>query len=369
MPSAEAGRDAYPCHGDAASDGPQLPTSEQYTLAVNSAKRSANGSRRAGAFTHVRRTANGAAGTRLDAWLASWLPDAMARPSLSKSTIRKVILAGAVRVGDLVVRRPSWTMRPGVRVEVRIDPERLPAAGATTWSVTRGDILYQDDDVIAVAKPAGVQTHASADPARSDLFTAVREWLALHGHARSPYVAVHHRLDRDTSGIVLLALSPRANPALARAFAERHVEKVYHAVVWVGDRPMPDAWRCQRPLASCGTGRGSRMAATREPDARSAVTAFRVLERFGPAALVEARPETGRKHQIRAHLAESGHPILGDTRYGAPATPSCPAPRVLLHAAVLALAHPTTGVPLRLTCEWPDDFRAAVEGWRHREPS
>jgi 23S rRNA pseudouridine1911/1915/1917 synthase len=238
-------------------------------------------------------------------------------------------------------------LQRGQQLEARIDTGRLdrPTTGEAELAV-----LYRDGWLLAVAKPAGLQVHASADPMRADLFSVVRRQFDL------PYLALHHRLDIETSGVVLLAIDRAANAALSRAFLEHRVEKVYEALT-VRPDPMPvQRWTARGPLAAAGSGRGARMRVV--PGGQAAVTAITVVRPFRAGLLVEARPATGRRHQVRAHLADAGLPILGDLRYGGPAAlEGAPVRRVMLHAAVIRLDHPVTGKPLELRCPRPADFQ------------
>lgn len=304
------------------------------------------------------RVAADRAGSRLDRFLGDWLPAALGL-SLSKSDLRRLIVAGAVSVNDRAVRRPGMTVEQSDRIDARVDPTRLRSATSHRQDGEGFQVLFQDRWLLAVAKPAGVQVHASADPARRDLFSMVRDSLARHA-AEPPYLALHHRLDLDTSGIVLFAVDAAANRGLALAFAGRQVEKVYHAITL---RPAVDpqsAWTETGALALRGTGRSARM--TADADGLAAETAFKVERRLRDALLIEARPKTGRKHQVRAHLAAAGLPILGDRRYGGPASAGGRAvPRVMLHASFLALSHPVTGDRLEIRCPWPSDFASLLE--------
>lgn len=282
---------------------------------------------------------------------------------LSNADARRVVIAGAVRVNGLVVTRPGAPVTVTDRLSVTTDRSRLartrrePAAAIT--------VLFQDADVVAVDKPAGLAMHATADPRRPHLVAIVARQLGVPASA----LGVHQRLDAGTSGVVLLARSPAANRGLARAFEGRAVEKVYLALVDASRRPdlaVGARWTERAALAATGTGRqGRRQGATTPRSAidtsgssgdgtepRSAETVFVVLARRHDRALVEARPRTGRQHQIRAHLSAVHLPIVGDTRYGGPA-----AARVHLHAWRLALAHPVTGALLSLEAPAPQELR------------
>ena len=311
----------------------------------------------------VARVERGGTGTRLDRFVASLL-EQYGHVDVSKSAIRRLIVSGGVCVNGQAIRRPAFTLAARSRIEARVDPARLAGAGRYSRRLTSADILYLDDDLIAVAKPPGLQTHPGADPTRSSLVSVVSAWLAAQRPGVTPYLGVHQRLDRDTSGVVVFALSARANPGLATAFSQRHVKKTYHALCAAPDRAHgADVPRQLRDrLSPAGTGRSTRMV-----PARSGVlaeTTVRIAERLGPVVLVEAVPTTGRRHQVRAQLAADGLPILGDIRYGEGGTWPCPVPRVLLHAYSIDLPHPTSGIPLSIVCPWPEDFKKTVDCFR-----
>jgi 23S rRNA pseudouridine1911/1915/1917 synthase len=307
---------------------------------------------------------------RLDDLVGARLHAAVGR-RLSRSVVRRLVMAGAVRVEGRPVRRPGMPVAEGHVVEALVDPRRLPARDASARARAAADqvrVVYRDEVLLAVDKPPGVPVHATADAARRDLFSAVRDFLAHERHARGgamPYLGLHHRLDRDTSGVVLFTTDPSANGPLARAFADRTVSKAYHALTVPGEVSR-DAWTVTIPLGMVGTGRHARMGAVKHGDA--AETTFRLLRRLGGAHLVEARPVTGRKHQVRAHLSAGGSPILGDGRYGGPSRVSgIEIPRVMLHALRLDLPHPITGRPFSIRCPYPDDFEAVIAALRTPE--
>jgi RluA family pseudouridine synthase len=276
------------------------------------------------------------AGVRLDGVLAAWLPAALGR-SLSKSALRRLIMAGAVRVDGRPLRLPGRPIDAGRRVEVQVRAEAL-AEPAPPRHLGRGGILFEDAAIVAVDKPPGLSFHAGADPSRPHLVGLVQRLVG------QSYLGVHHRLDRDTSGVVIFAKDAAANPGLAAAFEGRRVVKVYHALTRAG-RP-PRGWEATGAVAE-----------------RAARTSFRVREAHPRGLLVDARPSTGRKHQIRVHLAAAGLPILGDGVYGS-AADAAAAPRVMLHAVRLELPHPLTGAPLVIESPYPDDFRRVLESLR-----
>ena len=279
-------------------------------------------------------------GLRLDRLVEGWVAAALEGP-VSRAAVRRMVMAGAVRVAGRPLRRPGATVPAGVRVEVLADPARLrpdPAERETALRFGPERFLYRDAYLLAVDKPAGLPMHATADAARPNLYDLVKARLRAEGG--EPYLGLHQRLDRDTSGVVLFTLDPEANAPLARAFATGvGVAKTYHALCARPARRVPEHWRVSGPLGG---------------DGPQADTAFRLLRTLPHALLVEARPSTGRKHQIRIHLAEGGLPILGDGRYG---SRDRSVPRVMLHAHRLDLAHPLTGAPLAVTSPDPPDFR------------
>lgn len=241
-------------------------------------------------------------------------------------------MTGAVRVDGRPLRRPALTLRPGLRIEVELDPARLPRREAVPAALT---ILLEDDVLLAVDKPPGLPTVPGADPTRPSLVALVKDALSARG--LSPYVGVHQRLDRDTSGVVLFAKDRRANAGLAEAFAGRVARKTYHALTLRPERLPPASWASESPV-----------------DGAQAHTEFRRLRALPGGLLIEARPGTGRKHQIRIHLAAAGLPVLGDDRHGP--KPARPAQRLMLHASCLELPHPLTGASLRIESPWPADF-------------
>jgi 23S rRNA pseudouridine955/2504/2580 synthase/23S rRNA pseudouridine1911/1915/1917 synthase len=311
--------------------------------------------------------APGEEGVRLDAFVAEWLAHALRR-SLSKSVVRKLVMAGAIRLNGRPARRPGAILSAGTVLEAHVDAARIDAGTAEAATSPRADptILHEDDDLIAVAKPAGLVMHATADPRRQDLFNTVRLLLARRrGETavpdRLPYLGLHHRLDVETSGVVLFTKQERANAALAQQFAQGEVTKTYHAITGRPGGRTPREWRVENRLAMSDGGRRARMQDA-PTGGEHAVTQFQVLEVLPAALLVQARPETGRKHQIRAHLAGSRLPILGDIRYGGPSRARrCVAPRVMLHALSLSLRHPVTREALTISCPYPHDFSAFLD--------
>jgi 23S rRNA (cytosine1962-C5)-methyltransferase len=203
-------------------------------------------------------------------------------------------------------------------------------------------VLFEDEHLLVVNKPAGLNTHAPSPMAGEGLF----EWLR-HREWRWASLAIIHRLDKDTSGVLVFAKTPLANQSLTRQFTEHQVRKTYLA--WT-DRPVAfNRKRVQSSLVRAG----DHYVSVPDRSSNQAATAFRVMERNGPVTVLEACPETGRTHQIRVHARDLGCPLLGDVLYG-----GTPAQRLYLHAASLTLRHPASGEEIPFTA--PPDFAADV---------
>ncbi len=281
------------------------------------------------------------AGRRLDLYLASRLPD------LSRTRIQELIDQGRVHISERLARRAQRVM-PGDIIDIEILPR--PPLRAAPEEIPL-DVLYEDEDVIVVNKPAGMVVHAGAGAARGTLVNALLHHFgklsSLGGNLRPGIV---HRLDRGTSGAMVVARNDVAHRLLAEQFRSRAVSKTYIALLH--GRMSRDAGTIERPI-SRDPQRRTRMTA-RLGHGRAAQTRWRVLLRLGNLSLIEAEPRTGRTHQIRAHFAAAGHPLVGDTLYGAPRQVRAggaslnPLGRVFLHAARLSFAHPRTGATIEV---------------------
>lgn len=300
----------------------------------------------------VCRVAAGQTGHRLDQFLAQAFSS-----RFSRRRIRRLIEAGAVYVDGKRVRVASREVRPEMRIEIYVD-EQVAAAPA---AIGPERVLYEDVDLIAVDKPSGCPAQATVADAVHDLFAQVRRFLAERDGA-PPYLALHHRLDRGTSGVMVFAKRRRANRGLAAAFAEQRVRKVYHALTAAASPRLPgETWTVRSRLGPL-RGEGRRRVAAVESGGRVAETELRALRVFPGAVWVEAVPKTGRTHQIRVHLADSGLPVLGDALYGDAAAPRIAAPRLMLHALSVTLEHPVTGAALCIESPLPEDFRQEIRG-------
>ena len=226
-------------------------------------------------------------------------------------------------------------------------------------------VIFEDNHLLAVAKPAGllVQGDVSGDPSLVDVARAyLKEKYDKPGNV---YVGLVHRLDRNVSGVVVLARTSKAAARLSAAFRDNHADKSYLAVC--AGMPAPAAGELRHWLAAKGDQDGvTRVADGPFEGAREAVLEYRVLEAGTGYSLVEVRPITGRRHQIRAQLARAGHPLLGDVKYGS--ARRLPDHRVALHARALTVPHPVGGRPLEISCPVPADWPWPVPDLRPEDP-
>ncbi len=303
-------------------------------------------------------------GLRLDAYLAGAVEDA------SRSFLKRLIKEGRVKVNGTVCKKPSRSVRAEDSVEVEIpDPPPLePEAEDIPL-----DILFEDESMLIVDKPAGLVVHPAPGHYTGTLVNAVLHHCTDFEHSGGDPVrpGIVHRLDRDTSGVMVVAKTQLAFGRLARQASEHSFERRYLALV-------RGEFAEQRGRIEAGIGRSladrSRMAVT-GVRAKAAVTNFEVIERFGAASLVALRLETGRTHQIRVHMRFAGRPVLGDPVYGVvdyggfglppAAVQALKALRgQALHAELLGLSHPTTDERLRFSAPPPGDFGAALAALR-----
>ena len=288
-----------------------------------------------------------AAGERLDVFVARRMP------ALTRSRVRRLIDEGHVSVAGAVAK-PGLRLESGQHVHVEVPPASDGAARAEAIPLR---VLYEDADLLAIDKPAGMTVHPSPGHASATLVNAILahcDDLSGIGGVMRPGIV--HRLDRDTSGVILVAKNDAAHNDLARQLKARTVEKAYMAIV--EGTPRPPEGVIDAPI---GRDPGNRKRMAIVQGGREATTAYRVLERYAGYALVEARPRTGRTHQIRVHLAASGHAIVGDRVYG---KPSPLIARQALHAARIVFAHPRTRARMEVEAPLPADFEAALRQLR-----
>jgi len=300
----------------------------------------------------LRRFTADAPGERLDRFLARACPD------LSRSRVQDLIRDGRVRVDGVVVPKPAHRLRGGEAVEVEVIPSPPLEVVPTPLPLK---VLYEDIDLLVIDKPAGLVVHPGAGHHTDTLANALVAYL---GRAPTPdeRPGIVHRLDKDTSGLMVAAKNEAAHRRLQADLKARRFKKGYIALV--KGRLSPAEGVIDAPVGR-DPRRRTRMAVV--AGGRPAVTRFRVLEYLPGATLVEVWPETGRTHQIRVHFASLGHPLVGDGVYGRP----CPTlNRHFLHAFYLGFPHPRTGRWLEFKSHLPPELEAELARRRaSRSPS
>jgi len=287
--------------------------------------------------------------SRVDQYLATLLSD------LSRSRIQRLIDDGHVRHNGKPARAGT-RLRPGDRLSWEIPPVTATAMQAEPMAL---EVVFEDPDLVVIDKPPGLVVHPGPGHATGTLVHGLLArgsgWSTIGGAERPGIV---HRLDRDTSGLLVVARNDAAHRALARQLERREMRRRYQAIV-VGEVAEPAA----RIEAAIGRDPRNRQRMAVVADGREAITEFRRVEIAGGASLLEVSLKTGRTHQIRVHLAYIHHPILGDAVYG---RRSSLIDRPALHAASLTFRHPRTGKPMTFESTPPDDFQAAWAELRAR---
>lgn len=287
---------------------------------------------------------------RIDRWLNARLPD------LSRTRIQGLIGEGHVLVNGRRTKA-GHRLAPGDAVVARI-PDPVPPAGVAPEPIPLA-VIYEDDDIIALNKPAGLVVHPAAGHATGTLVNALlHHCRGLEGVGGEVRPGIVHRLDRDTSGIMVAAKNDAAMNGLVAQFKDRLLRKEYRAIVW--GAPRTAQGRIETLIGRSPRDRKKMSASPRR--GRLAVTNYSIEKTLGPASLLRLQIETGRTHQIRVHLAHIGCPVVGDTVYGRkrPAPLPAPAPRQMLHATRLVFRHPRTGAPLDLQAPIPQDMATLI---------
>ena len=284
-------------------------------------------------------------GERLDVFLAGRHPD------LSRSRIRKLIDDGNVIV-DGRPGKASMRLADGQNVSIGIPPPT--PAELRPWDVPLS-IMYEDEALIVIDKPADMTVHpvpGNEDKTMANAVIAYAPGIEGIGGERRPGIV--HRLDKDTSGLIVVAKNARAHAHLSEQFKSREVGKVYLALVT--GHPSPPEADIEAPIGRHPRDR-QRMAIV--STGRPSITRYKVVSAYKRASLVETRPRTGRTHQIRVHLASVGHPVVGDSTYGRAVSGLS---RQFLHAHQLAFTHPGSGEPMSFTAPLPDDLETYLGG-------
>jgi 23S rRNA pseudouridine1911/1915/1917 synthase len=295
-----------------------------------------------------------AAGTRVDVYLAGVVP------GCSRSQIQRLIRGGRVRIGTREIR-PDNALRAGDVVTVDVPP---PAPASPAPEPLPLSVVYEDSDLIVIDKPAGMVVHPGAGHSGGTLVNALLHHIGdLSGIGGELRPGIVHRLDRGTSGLLVVAKNDKAHLELSRQFHDREVEKEYVALVW---GLVHAGRRIDLPIGRDPVSRHKMSARARR--ARSAVTRVTRAEDLGGVSLARVAIATGRTHQIRVHLSAIGHPIVGDPTYGgvkrhlaAPLRALALLDRPFLHAARLALHHPADGRLIEFTAPLPADLQLVLD--------
>ena len=290
------------------------------------------------------------AGVRIDAYLR-------AHTELSRSRIAALMQEGALTVDGQTQAKPAAKTESGQVLRLTVPQARPVDIAAQDIPL---DILYQDSDVVVVNKPCGMVVHPAAGNASGTLVNAllhhVRDLSGIGGEMRPGIV---HRLDKDTSGLILIAKNDRAHIALSEQFKQRSMEKHYRAVAFghfAQEHGLIDAPIARHPVDR------KKMAVV--PDGKPSRTEWTVIEPLKGATFLDVHLLTGRTHQIRVHMQSIGHPLLGDSIYAPNLKTSVRIPRLMLHAYSLAFTHPATGERMTLVAPLPQTFVATLEKLR-----
>lgn len=315
---------------------------------------------------------------RVDKYLSEHMP------GTSRNRIQQAAEAGNILVNEQPVAS-NYKVKPLDLVQVMLDhepidftiqPENIPL-----------EVVYEDADVLVINKPAGLVVHPGHGNYEHTLLNALAYYFQqtqAHLDINNPEIGLVHRIDKDTSGLLLIAKTPEAKTNLGKQFFDHTTERTYNALVW------------GTFTEESGTITGALARDTRDrtiyriydldenPNAKEAITHWRVLERFPYVTLVECRLETGRTHQIRVHMKSIGHPLFADEKYGgmeilkglrtqkySQYIHNCFAlcPRQVLHAKTLGFTHPRTGERMFFDSSWPADIEALIDKWRNYQPN
>lgn len=320
----------------------------------------------------------GQAPVRVDKYLSEHMP------GTSRNRIQQAAEAGNILVNEQPVAS-NYKVKPLDLVQVMLDHEPID------FTIQPEDIplevVYEDADVLVINKPAGLVVHPGHGNYEHTLLNALAYYFQqtqAHLDINNPEIGLVHRIDKDTSGLLLIAKTPEAKTNLGKQFFDHTTERTYNALVW------------GTFAEESGTVTGALARDTRDrtiyriydpeenPNAKEAITHWRVLERFPYVTLVECRLETGRTHQIRVHMKSIGHPLFADEKYGgmeilkglrtqkySQYIHNCFAlcPRQVLHAKTLGFTHPRTGERMFFDSPWPTDIEALIDKWRNYQPN
>lgn len=291
-------------------------------------------------------------GERLDAAMAAVFKDV-----ISRSQLKGLIKDGKVLVNG-VAEKPKYSITEGDEVVFEYEKKESSDLEAQDIPI---EVVYEDDDILVVNKQPGIVVHPGAGNPDGTLVNAVKYYtnnnLSKGGADYRPGIV--HRLDKDTSGLIIIAKNDWIHTRLGRLFKKHDLKKIYNVIV--RGVVQHNEGKCDAPIGRAKLSRKKMM--VRHDDGKSALSEFKVVERFNKATLVDVRIHSGRTHQIRVHMAHLGFTVLGDSLYdGKPF--SINIPRQCIHAAILEFVHPRTGELLKLSAPMPDDMKAVVEELR-----
>ena len=315
----------------------------------------------------------GQAPTRVDKYLAEHMTNT------SRNRIQTAADAGNVWANGKPVAS-NYKVKPGDIIQVLLDHE--PHDYTITPENIPLDIVYEDEDVLVVNKPAGLVVHPGHGNYEHTLLNALAFYFGEKIDMNDPSIGLVHRIDKDTSGLLLIAKTPEAKANLGKQFFDHTTERTYNALVWGTFKE--ESGTIEGALARDNRDRTIYKVWSLEdcPQAKEAVTHWRVLERFPYVTLVECVLETGRTHQIRVHMKHIGHPLFCDEKYGGKEIlkglrtqkykqyiENCFAlcPRQVLHARTLGFTHPRTGERMHFDSQWPQDMTMLINKWRNYE--
>lgn len=292
------------------------------------------------------------ADSRIDRYLAQQMPDQ------SRSFLQKLIREEQITVNGRPVKA-NYRLQPEDQVLVIVPDPQLPDILPENIPL---DILYEDSDVLVINKPKGMVVHPAAGHYTNTVVNAVMyhcqgNLSGINGVMRPGIV---HRIDRDTTGAIVICKNDQAHQSLAQQLKEHSITRSYRAIVW--NNLKEDEGTVDRPIGRHPVDR--KKMAVNEKNGKTAVTHYRVLERFGRFTYIECRLETGRTHQIRVHMASIGHPLLGDEVYGPLGKQPFRLQGQCLHAMTLGFRHPSTGEYVELEAPLPEYFTQLLKNFR-----
>lgn len=291
------------------------------------------------------------AGKRIDLVLAACLED------ISRSYVQKLIEGNHVTVNGDFCNEKKYKTKADDTICIEIpEPEKLEVLPEEIPL----DIVYEDEDLIVVNKPAGMVVHPANGNHSGTLVNALMFHCGDHLSSINGVIrpGIVHRIDKDTSGLLMVAKTDRAHVSLSKQLAEHSITRRYIAIVYNNFKE--DEGTIDAPIGRDPKNRLRNAVVHHSSSAKSAVTHYKVLERFGRYTMIEARLETGRTHQIRVHMSYIGHPLLGDELYG-PAKNKVGAKRQMLHAKVLGFIHPVSGEYLEFESPLPEDMESVLQ--------